>query len=187
MGALWKIPKHARKVYDGRMIKIYQWRQKLYDGTYATYEMGVAPPVVLVIAVKDGKIIMTRQRQPHTSRSYFGFLGGHIEMGETPLQAAKRELLEESGFVAGRWKLLKKEVRSGRLNQTFYYYSARDCRKVAGQNLDAGEKIRLIELDTDGFLDVVARITSGNFGVKLAEIRYNKARRRWLERELFQR
>ena len=50
---------------------------------------------VVVLSHMDGKILLSRHRQ----RTTWETQGGHIEPGETPLEAAKRELWEESGAV----------------------------------------------------------------------------------------
>ncbi|MDE7423966.1 MAG: NUDIX domain-containing protein [Lachnospiraceae bacterium] len=50
---------------------------------------------VVVISQYNGKLLLSR----HKDRSTWETQGGHIEKGETPLQAAKRELYEESGAV----------------------------------------------------------------------------------------
>lgn len=50
---------------------------------------------VVVLSRYQGKILLSRHRE----RSTWETQGGHIEQGETPLEAAKRELFEESGAV----------------------------------------------------------------------------------------
>lgn len=57
--------------------------------------------VSLVIPIlDDGKIVMIRQYRVSVNQELIEFPGGKIEPGETPLEAAKRELEEETGFVA---------------------------------------------------------------------------------------
>lgn len=50
---------------------------------------------VVILSKFQGKILLSR----HKKRSTWETQGGHIEKGETPLEAAKRELFEESGAV----------------------------------------------------------------------------------------
>ena len=54
-----------------------------------------APRFVVVLSHQEGKILLSRHRQRQTWETQ----GGHIEPGETPLEAAKRELWEESGAL----------------------------------------------------------------------------------------
>ena len=63
------------------------------------------PDWVNMIAItKDGLIIMERQYRHALGKTCFELPCGVIEEGETPLEAAKRELLEETGFSGGEWK-----------------------------------------------------------------------------------
>ena len=52
-------------------------------------------PYVVILSRMEGKFLLSRHKQ----RTTWEFQGGHIERGETPLQAAKRELFEECGVV----------------------------------------------------------------------------------------
>ena len=54
------------------------------------------PRFVVVLSHQEGKILLSRHRQRQTWETQ----GGHIEPGETPGQAARRELFEESGAAA---------------------------------------------------------------------------------------
>lgn len=54
-----------------------------------------APKFVVVLSVCEGKILLSR----HKMRATWETQGGHIEPGETPLEAAERELYEESGAL----------------------------------------------------------------------------------------
>ncbi len=52
-----------------------------------------------VIVVRDGKILLGKRRSEHGNGTW-SFPGGHLEMGETPIECAKRELKEETGLMA---------------------------------------------------------------------------------------
>jgi 8-oxo-dGTP diphosphatase len=62
-----------------------------------TFEVGILKTYkyVVVISKYEGKIVLSR----HKDRTTWETQGGHIEVGETPLEAAKRELFEESGAL----------------------------------------------------------------------------------------
>ncbi len=63
--------------------------------TCKTYELGALKIYKYVVTLSEyqGKILLSR----HENRTTWETQGGHIEPGETPLEAAKRELYEESG------------------------------------------------------------------------------------------
>ena len=84
------VPTKAEKVFHGEIYDVYQWPQKLFDGSTATFEMVSRPDTVKVIAVKNDKIVIVKQRQP-TLDWYYDFPSGrHDDTQETELEAAKR-------------------------------------------------------------------------------------------------
>jgi len=50
-----------------------------------------------VVIVQDGKTLLTKRKGSHAAKHY-GSLGGHLEFGETPVEAVKREAREELGI-----------------------------------------------------------------------------------------
>ena len=53
----------------------------------------------LAVVLRDGQVLLVQRRNPPDA-GLWGFPGGHVELGETALAAAARELLEETGIVA---------------------------------------------------------------------------------------
>lgn len=156
-----KIPKQAKKVFIGEIFDIYQWPQKMFDGSLATFEMIKRPDTVQIIATRDEKIFTTKEFQPNQKRDH-GLIGGRVDPGEKPLAAAKRELLEESGLVAKKWKLLKTFQPIHKMDWTVYYYVASGCQVVAKQNLDAGEKITIHKKSFEEFIKDTTKLESWN-------------------------
>lgn len=66
------------------------------------YQVRVA---VLVVAIKDGKVLLARRANTKYMDGYYGLPGGHVEKQEKLEQAAARELFEETGLSAGQLKL----------------------------------------------------------------------------------
>jgi 8-oxo-dGTP pyrophosphatase MutT (NUDIX family) len=151
-----KIPKEAKLVFKGQIFDVYQWPQQLYDGSMATFEMLKRPDTVFVIPVtEDRKIVLADQEQP--GKRWLGLLGGRVDEGEEVLDAAKRELLEESGMESSDWELLYEIEPHGKMEWTIYIYTARQARRVAEQSLDGGEKIELIYLSFDEFVTEILK------------------------------
>src|SRR3990167_5801555 len=93
------IPENAKRVFKGVVFDVYQWEQKMFDCSKATFEKLKRPDTVVVFPVlPDGKIILTEQEQPGKA-PFIGATGGRIDEGEEVLDAARRELLEESGYT----------------------------------------------------------------------------------------
>lgn len=146
------IPPDAQKVFEGVLFDVYQWQQEQYDGTFKTFEKLKRPDTVLVLPIlEDGRIIVSRQEQPGVL-PFFGPLGGQIDPGEDILEAAKRELLEESGYTASEFILWKSEHPLTKVDWVVYIFIAKDVRKIAEPSLDSGEKIELLFVTFDEFL-----------------------------------
>jgi len=150
------IPAHATKIFTGKIFDVYQWPQRLFNGETATFEQIKRPDSVNVLPItQEGKIILTRQEQPGM-KPFVGALGGRVDQGEEPEEAAKRELLEEAGIETTQLVLWDALQITEKVDWVIWTYIAKDCKKVSQQNVDAGEKIELIEVTFDEYLDVVA-------------------------------
>ncbi|MDD9912951.1 MAG: NUDIX domain-containing protein [Alphaproteobacteria bacterium] len=146
-----RIPEQAKCVFDGVIFSVWQWPQEQYDGTVKTFEMIKRPYTVIVIALQGEDVLFSREEQPNKPAFYACF-GGRMDEGEVPLEAAKRELLEESGLESDDWELLLENEFGSKLDWIVYTYVARNCKKVAGQNLDSGERVDIQQLPLDRFL-----------------------------------
>ncbi len=171
-------------VFKSDWHRIYQWRQRLYDGSYATFERFERPTVVLILPVSGRKIIMALEEQP-TFKRIKGLIGGVVEKGEKPLTAAKRELIEETGMVAHTWKLVGKYKYSGRISYTLYLFAALGAKKVTEQHLDPGERIKVISTTLPQLLSSIERIRlDDKVKIDMLKARYEPRRRRELEKAL---
>lgn len=142
------LPANARRVFKGVIFEVWQWEQKMFDGTIATFEKLWRPSTVEIIATVGDKIIIEEQDQPDRPNN-INFPSGRVEDGENVLEAAKRELLEETGYQSDNWSLFLKHGMIGKILHDIYYFIAQDCKKIKEPQLDAGEKIKtkLITLD----------------------------------------
>lgn len=148
------IPDNAKKVFGGVFFDVYQWEQELFDGTKTLFEKLKRPDTVVVFPVlDDGKIILTEQEQPG-KEPFIGATGGRVDEGEDILEAAKRELLEESGYEASEFILWDAQHPTSKIDWVIYTFIAKGLKKVAGMNLDAGEKIALKPVSFDEFIEL---------------------------------
>jgi ADP-ribose pyrophosphatase len=150
-----KFPKNAHRVFKGEIFEVWQWPQKMYDGTKETFEMLTRPDTAQVIPVIDDKILILSQKQPDSPKAFYSLAGGRREKDESALNGAKRELLEETGYVARDWQLFKKVSPSGKIVWMIHTYIARDCIYWQPPRLDAGEKITVKLISFDEFLALV--------------------------------
>ncbi len=161
------IPEYAKCVFAGVIFDVYQWEQELYDGTKTTFEKLVRPDTVTVYGIlPDGKILLTEQEQPGKAL-FVSPTGGRVDPGEDPLTAAKRELLEESGYEADVWELWMVSVPYTKIAWSIHTFVAKGLRKVSDQSLDGGEKITLKPVPFDTFLDIATHDSFLETDVKL--------------------
>lgn len=148
------IPEHAKKVFSGILFDVYQWEQELYDGTKTTFEKIKRPDTVIIFPVlDDGKILLTEQEQPG-KEPFIGAAGGRVDKGESILEAAKRELLEETGYEAKDFFLWDAQQPSSKIEWAVYTFIAKGIKEVSDLNLDGGEKIVFKKVTLDEFLDI---------------------------------
>lgn len=127
-------------------------RVRLPDGrVHPEYYVLEYPSWVNVIAItSDGEFVMVRQYRHGLGDVFMELCAGVVEEGETPEAAARRELLEETGYAGGKWQLLNciSQNPSTCTNYT-YCFLAEGVAKVSGQHLDENEDIAVCLLSRD--------------------------------------
>lgn len=110
---------HAVQLPDGKTIPDWPWV--------------ITPDYVNVVALtRDGLVPCFRQTKYGVAGPTLGIVGGFIEPGEEPLVAARRELLEETGYAAPRWEPLGSfRVDPNRGIATAHFFLARDAGPAA--------------------------------------------------------
>ncbi len=135
------LPPQAERVFKGEIYDVYQWQQKLFDGSHATFEMIKRPDTVKVIAVKDDKIVILEEEQPFHGK-FFDIPGGrHDHEEETELQAIQRELREETGLSFKNWHLLRAIQPQSKTDHLAYLFLAHEFDSQTEPKPDGGEKI----------------------------------------------
>ena len=125
---------------------------QLPDGTiHPEYYVLEYPKWVNVIAITtDGRYVMVKQYRHGLGVVATELCAGVVEDGEDPLDGAKRELLEETGYAGGEWELsMVISANPSSQNNLSYSYVARGVEKVSGQHLDETEDIRVLLLSEE--------------------------------------
>lgn len=181
------IPPSAKKVFSGILFDVYQWEQEQFDGSMKTFEMLYRRPGATIIPVLDGrKLLIAEDEQPGRPMK-ITFPGGQIEDGEDPEVGARREFLEETGYMADTFTLWQEDKPVGKTDWKVYTYIARGCRKVAEPHLDAGERITVKEITLDELIDLAEhpRFQNKELVLELVKAKYDPEERKRLEEALF--
>lgn len=149
-----KIPKHAKKVFEGILFDVFHWEQKLFDQTTTTFEAVKRLPSAQLFVIKNDKIIINKEEQPLKGK-YISMPGGIIDRGEEPIDGAKRELIEELGMKVNNEEdfifYKKEDFASNKLLWETYYYIVKNPIVTTQPNYDSGEKITPFEVTFEEF------------------------------------
>jgi ADP-ribose pyrophosphatase len=133
-------------VYQGLFLKVRRDKARLPDGSIHGREWVVHPGASAILALADdGRVLIERQFRYAMQQVYVEIPAGKIDPGETPLQTARRELLEETGYTAKQWALLTRiHPAIGFTNEIIDIFVARELGARETRKLDHGE---LLEID----------------------------------------
>jgi len=133
-----------------------------------------APEWINVIAFTgEQQIILVEQYRYGIEKPTLEIPGGMVDEGETPMQAAKRELLEETGYRSDTWSSLGTVSANPAIMTNFtHLYVAEGCVFEGAENPDTHERINVHKMPLKDFLDLVKDGTVHHAIVLAAVARY---------------
>lgn len=93
-------PDSVRRVFEGRVISVVVERWGEHEREVVEHPGAVA----IVATDREGNLVLVRQTREAVRRELLEIPAGTLDPGEDPLSAARRELEEETGYVAGQWR-----------------------------------------------------------------------------------
>lgn len=104
----------------------------------------IGTQVAAVVALtEDNQVIIAEQFRTGPECIMQELPGGMVDPGETPVEAAKREMIEETGYEVGSIEFLGMASDDGYSNVERHFFLARNCKKVGEQQLEQAEEIEL--------------------------------------------
>jgi ADP-ribose pyrophosphatase len=115
---------------------------------------------VVLACTKEGKILVLKEYRHPVGKWLFGCPGGTIDPGESPIEAGKRELLEETGYTADTFIILGSACPfPSAASQTISYILATGAKKIQEPNL---EHFELVECEEKTEEEIYEAIRSGH-------------------------
>jgi ADP-ribose pyrophosphatase len=151
----------SKLAYKGRVFEVYKDKVEEPNGLVLTRDVIRHSGSVVILAIdesknpKDPEVILERQYRHAVGEFLLELPAGRIEPGESPLAAAKREMIEETGYRAKKWKLLTRYFASpGFLGEWMQIYLARDIREGIAQP-EADEQIATLRMSLSEAMQLV--------------------------------
>lgn len=145
----WKVIS-SENIINEPHLDVFSDKVELPDGTIADkfYSLHYSPVVCIVAETTDGKLVMERQYRHAVRDMLTEIPAGIVEQGEDPLEAARRELKEETGFSGGVWTPLTADYAQGGVQDNkMYGFLARGVEPTGKRHLDRTEDISVYLID----------------------------------------
>ena len=157
----WRVLKSTPLLNLGPWLNVRQEVVELPNGTQipAWFVMDFPNWVNVIAITQEGDFVMIDQYRHALGKTHYELVAGVVDEGETPLQAAMRELSEETGYEGGEWQSFM-QLSPNPTNHTnmSYTFLATDVEKVREPHQEPSEDIHVHILTRD---EVQQLLTSG--------------------------
>jgi ADP-ribose pyrophosphatase len=147
----------SRTGYEGKLLTLKEDEVRLPNGSSATREYVLHQGASMVVPLfEDFSLLFERQYRYPVGNHFLELPAGKVDRGEAPLAAARRELIEETGYVAERWRHLATLYPSvGYSNERVDLFLAQGL-KHEGHPGEDGEFLECVRIPLDDALGLVA-------------------------------
>ncbi|ACJ33367.1 NUDIX hydrolase [Anoxybacillus flavithermus] len=158
MDHLYEKTMNQQRIFSGKVIDVYVEDVLLPNGETSKREIVKHPGAVAILAItEENKIVLVRQYRKALERVLVEIPAGKLEKGEAPLETAKRELEEETGYVCEKMEPLHSFYTSpGFADELVHIFLAKGLtKKSEKQMLDDDEFVDVLEVTLEEALKMV--------------------------------
>lgn len=132
-------------LYDGTKVRLEIHHLEDDNGNRTQKEVCAHPGAVMILPfLPDGSVLLIRNRRQAVGQTLVELPAGTLEKGEAPINCAGRELIEETGYIAGRIEPLASFFTSpGILSEKMHAFAAYDLERTETA-LEVGEEIEVM-------------------------------------------
>jgi ADP-ribose pyrophosphatase len=149
-------PSSEREIYAGRVVRLRLVYLDQPDGSRRLREIVEHAPGAAVVALDDdGQVILVRQSRPAVGARVLELAAGLVEPGEQPIDCARRELTEETGYQAARLEpLVSCYTSPGFSTELIHIFVATELRPAPAGG-DEEEEIELVRMPLETAIEQV--------------------------------
>lgn len=137
---------------DNKYLKAVTKRFKLSDGEERDYTVIKGRDNVIALCLtEDNKVIVLEQFRTGPEKVLIDLPSGGVDKGETPEQAAKRELEEETGYTTDDTKLIGQCYASPTREGIYYFVLAKNCKRISKPRESEKQLGDIMELTIEEF------------------------------------
>jgi ADP-ribose pyrophosphatase len=170
----------SERILDGKLIRVQSDRVRLPDGNESWREYVLHPGAVIIAAFVDDETLLFEHQYRYPPRRHFIELpAGKIDPEEDHAETAKRELLEETGYIASEWRhAVTLHTGIGYSNETIELYVARDMEYV-GHRRDEGEFLEVFTLSLEEAVEKVGHAEITDTKTAFSLLWLDRFKHRW--------
>ena len=146
-----------KSIYQGRIVDLRIERHRLRNGSFHDYEIVRHAPAAAVLPVRANQLLLVRQFRTPFKKRIWEIPAGLIDHGETALQCARRELIEETGYRGRNFRRVGAIMPSpGFCDEVITLYQC-DVGKYVGDDLGLTEDLSVHLLPITKVKQMLAR------------------------------
>lgn len=133
---------NSKSILKTPFVSVFSDLVELPNGMIITdfYTVGIQDASLIVAITDDNQVILTREYRYACKEIVTECPAGMVEANEGPIETAKRELLEETGYSSDNWTYLGPTLEStSKLTNTMHLFLAKSCKRVCSQNIEDSE------------------------------------------------